>query len=361
MRHPTDGTLRRLLDEPAGVADAEREHIAGCPVCLAELAAVREDADLAGAALRHEVTPDVDEGWARLSRAVAADRHHPVAAATRGSRWRTALRSPVVAVVGVVALVTGASAAAAADWLPIFRTERVAPITVTQADLLRLPELSAYGTLEVTRKPDVRRVANAAAAREATGLSVPEVTELPRGVSGEPAVVAGDRMSATFRFSTATAARTAAGAGKTLPPPPAGLEGSEFRMTAGPGVARIWAQTRGMPNLVVARVVAPTAYSSGVPFGTAADYLLSLPGMPETVAKHLRNFTGDGTTLPLPVNSTYLTSRAADVGGTPATVLTSRDGVIAGVVWVNDGVVTAVAGSLSADEVLSVARNMEGR
>jgi hypothetical protein len=45
----------------------------------------------------------------------------------------------------------------------------------------------------------------------------------------------------------------------------------------------------------------------------------------------------------------------------PATVLTSRDGLLAGVVWVDDGIVTAVAGSLSADEVLSVARGLGPR
>ena len=42
-------------------------------------------------------------------------------------------------------------------------------------------------------------------------------------------------------------------------------------------------------------------------------------------------------------------------------MFTSRDGALAGVVWVDDGVVTAVAGSLSADEVLSVARGLRWR
>ena len=37
MRHPTDGTLRRLIDEPAGVPDADRAHIAACPTCLDDL------------------------------------------------------------------------------------------------------------------------------------------------------------------------------------------------------------------------------------------------------------------------------------------------------------------------------------
>ena len=53
-----------------------------------------------------------------------------------------------------------------------------------------------------------------------------------------------------------------------------------------------------------------------------------------------------------------VTSSTADVNGSEATVLTSRDGLFAGVVWVEDGVMTGVAGSLSADELLSVARGL---
>jgi hypothetical protein len=53
-----------------------------------------------------------------------------------------------------------------------------------------------------------------------------------------------------------------------------------------------------------------------------------------------------------------MTSSAADVNGSPATVFASRDEVLAAVVWVRDGVVTAVAGSLRADEVLAVARGL---
>ncbi len=51
-------------------------------------------------------------------------------------------------------------------------------------------------------------------------------------------------------------------------------------------------------------------------------------------------------------------SDTADVDGAEATVLTSRNGLFAGVVWVADGVMTGVAGSLSADELLSVARDL---
>lgn len=356
MRHPSDGTLRRLVDEPAGVADADREHVAGCRECLSAVATAQQDAALIGSALGAEVTTDVDMGWQRLSRSLVAERPRRMSTVARGPRWRAALRSPLVAAIGVVALVTGASAAAAVDWLQIFRAEQIAPVTISEGDLVALPDLSAYGDVEVIDEPDVREVPDTAAAEKATGLSVPQVSDLPRGVTGQPALRVGDRMSVEFTFSAAKAAQAAAAAGETLPPVPPGLDGSRFRLIAGPGVAAVWSEARGLPALVVGRAGAPTAYSSGVAFETARDYLLSLPGLPKDVASQLRSFSGDGTTLPLPVPAEMVKSSTADVGGVSATVLTSRDGTMAGVVWVDDGIVTAVAGSLSADEVLSVAR-----
>ncbi|PRY20817.1 hypothetical protein [Pseudosporangium ferrugineum] len=385
MRHPTDGIVRRLVDDPAGVSQADREHVAGCPACLAGLAAAREDAALMTAALAWEnpaitdaapgtgAAPDVDRGWARLSQALDAGEHPGQASAGerpgRASvgeraaypdrrRWRAALRSPVVAVAGVVALLAGAGAAAATDWLPIFRAEQITPVTAPEADLVKLPELSAFGRLDVTERVSVRRVSGPAAAEEAAGLTIPRVTELPRGVSGEPEYHVANRATAVFTYEAETAARTAAAAGESLPPPPARLDGSRFRLVAGPGVAAVWSAGRPVPAMVVGRLVAPKAYSEGIPFATARDYLLSLPILPPNVASQLRAFSGDGTTLPLFMSVEHLTSRQADVNGTPATVLASRDGVMAAVVWVNDGVVTAVAGSLSGDEVLTVARGL---
>ena len=80
--------------------------------------------------------------------------------------------------------------------------------------------------------------------------------------------------------------------------------------------------------------------------------------LPENVATQLRTFTGDGSTLPLPVPADRITTSSTQVGGLPATVMTSRDRLLAAVVWVDDGVVTVVAGSLDPVEVVSVARNL---
>jgi hypothetical protein len=358
MRHPTEGVLRRLIDEPAGVADADRRHVADCPVCLVALADAREDAAAVGAALGTDRAVDVDAAWRRLSAAVPAGapgrEHRPA----RAGRSRALWRRPAVAALAFTVVLTGAGVAAANDWLQIFRTEQIAPVSFSTADLVALPDLRGYGDVEVTGDGDLHAVADSAAAASATGLDVPEVVTLPRGISGAPAYQVVGELSATFTFSADRAARTASEAGETLPPPPPGLDGSSVRLLAGPGVAEVWEAAGGVPALVVGRAVAPTAFSDGLPFETVRDYLLSLPGLPDDVAAQLRNFTADGSTLPLPVPAELAATEPAQVGDLPATVLTSRDRSMAAVVWVDDGVVTAVAGALDADEVLSIAREL---
>ena len=129
-----------------------------------------------------------------------------------------------------------------------------------------------------------------------------------------------------------------------------------MRLVAGPGLAETWKSGSGLPALVIGRAVAPRAFSSGVPFETVRDYVLSLPGLPDTVAAQLRAFAADGSTLPLPVPVERATSSPADVNGRAATVLSARDRSMAAVVWVDDGTVTLVAGALDRAEVLSIAR-----
>jgi hypothetical protein len=58
------------------------------------------------------------------------------------------------------------------------------------------------------------------------------------------------------------------------------------------------------------------------------------------------------------VPADQVTTSPAQVNGVPATVLETRDRALAAVVWVDDGVVTAVAGALGADEVLSIAHDL---
>jgi hypothetical protein len=110
--------------------------------------------------------------------------------------------------------------------------------------------------------------------------------------------------------------------------------------------------------MMVARVKAPTVSSQGAPLPVVRDYLLALPFIPADLAAQLRAATGDGTTLPIPIPADLATSSSVSIGSIDGTVVRLRDGSATGVIWAAGGVLDAVAGSLSQDEVVTVARGL---
>ena len=184
MRHPTEGVLRRLLDEPAGVSDSDRQHVADCTAVPGR--AGRARARTRPSSARHwrpsGARTSTSRGLAALAANLPATESERAPAPARSSRTRGFLRRPAVAVLAFAVVLAGAGTAAANDWLQIFQTEQVAPVGIRTADLIALPDLSAYGELAVTGDPDVHEVADAAAAEAESGLDVPEVDDAaPRG------------------------------------------------------------------------------------------------------------------------------------------------------------------------------------
>jgi hypothetical protein len=326
--------------------------------------------------------PAVDRAWAALNRRLdeapgpAPDRAVSVqtAVGSGGQRRRPRLvaavvRRPLAAVVvaGVVVL-GGGAAAAAADWLPVFQAKKVTPVQVSSQDLAgvqqlagqlnTLTELSAFG--DVVAPPDLQpsTVPDAATAAARTGLTVPRVAKLPTGVEGTPTYQVVGKQTLEFTFSAAKAAQAVKARGASLPPMPGGLDGTRLRIEGGPGVAEVWGQRSGVPTLVVVRAKAPTVATHGVSLEVVRDYLLSMPGISPQLAAQLRNVTGDGTTLPIPVPSEVATSSQAEVGGVQATVIETRNTFGVAVVWVDGGELNFVLGPLSKSEVLAVARGL---
>lgn len=362
--HLSDGQLRRALDEPSAVSDAEREHLAGCERCWTEAEAARADRDVVGGALGGEPPAPVDAAWNRLVadlRVPDLDEERPVVAMpVPAPRKRLAgMRRPVAVVATVAVLAVGSTAAAAAgDLLQIFRPRAVTPVSFSVKDLTGLPDLTAYGTLDVAKNFGPEPVASAAEAKARTGIAVPRVAHLPRGVTGRPQIAVITAGSPTFTFSAAKARAAAERSGASLPALPVGMDGAKLKVNLGPGVAEIWGEGSAVPGLGVARIKAPTASAEGVPVATLRDYLLSQPGIPAKLAAQLKAIPIDGSVLPIPVPD-GVSADGATVGGAKATVLTTNDGAGAAVIWIADGQLTAVFGPLDRSEVLDVARGLD--
>ena len=378
MTHVAAGVLRRFLDQPAAISAVDRAHLTSCPRCAIELGQAQHDRATAAAALiiADRGEPDLgpaqlDTAWVRFVERLAES---DVAGSARpgrpGPRSRQSLlarlaRRPVAAaVIAGLVIVGGGAAAAAQGWLQIFRTETVAPVSISAQDLMavgevgRLMALSAYGQLVQPTHPQLIDVPGAADAAARTGLTVPQVGALPTGVQGNPRYQILERQVVQFTFSAAKAAQTAAALGATLPPMPAGLDGSQLQLLAGPGMVLTWTQRSGPPTLMVAKLTAPSVVSQGAPLPVVRDYLLSLPGIPADLAAQLRTMTGDGTTLPIPVPANLATASQAPLGDATTTVVETKDRAAVAAIWAGHGVVEAVAGPLSREEVLAVAHDL---
>ncbi|HEY0813388.1 MAG TPA: hypothetical protein VGE11_08885 [Pseudonocardia sp.] len=349
---------------------SDHMHLAGCDRCAASAVAVRGDRDVVAAAFSlgdDAVNPaERSHAWARLQTAQAGNGAATAPPPRPRRRRSTGGRRPVVgaALVAGLLVVSGAAVAAAQDWLPIFQTRAVAALPLSAQDVAALNQagqlaaLSGYGDVSGPTSPQLVDVADAATAERRTGLTAPRPDILPPGVEGTPRYQVFDRQTVVFTFSAAKAAKTVAAGGATLPPPPPGLDGSTLRLQGGPGILATWTQRGGIPTLAVARVSAPTVAGDGLALPVVQDYFSALPGIPPALAARLRDVTANGTTLPIPVRDGRETTSSASVGDAPATVVETDDRATAGVIWIARGTIQAVAGPLSRDEVLAVARGL---
>ena len=249
-----------------------------------------------------------------------------------------------------------------------FTPQTLTPVPVTMADMEALSQLSAYGTVTWTKQPQPQIVTSAAEAISVSGLPVPKVATLPTGVSSTVTYAAMGQATAVFTFSTAKAAAAAAQAGKTLPALPAGMEGAQLTVTVGPALAEIYGNMNqaassdvtqaGLPQLIVGETSAPVATSSQVTVVQFENYLLSQPGISADLKAAIKAIGDPSTTLPIPIPVQFATSSKVTIQGVQGLALGDNTGVGAGVIWIKNGVVYGVVGTIKRDDAVNIANQL---
>ncbi|HEY8672510.1 MAG TPA: hypothetical protein VIM76_02015 [Candidatus Dormibacteraeota bacterium] len=374
--HPSDGTLRRSLDEPVALDPRARRHLASCPRCAKRLETMQADAAGVFAMFAApDPSIDLDAARARLANAETSRSTDAGPASRSVRRSRAGVRSArasrvlvgiaVAAVASVVVVVSGG----AQDFLSLFQPKQFAPVAVTTADIRSLAGLASYGTIHGGSTPlHIEPEPDAASAGRAAGLTSPAVADLPSG-SKSPAyaVISGANVSFTFDAALARAAATRAGG--QLPPMPPGLDGSTLTVAIAPAVVISYGldlaalyQGGGLPSgsasLVVVASRTPTVSSTGVTVQQLENYLLSLPGIPAGVVAEIRAIGDPAKTVPVPIPVDLASASTVDVNGARGLLIGDSTQLGSVVLWQHDGVVYAVAGTLSSDQVLGIARTL---
>jgi len=356
-----------MVDDPDAKAGADAAHLEDCAECQARYKTVSDDARSISALLAvPEARVDVGSAFATVMRAPQAQ----PALGLRLPFMRPTTRPLTLAFVAAVAAAALVVVAFAANGF-FFQPTTVKTVPITVADIQALSQLADYGTLTWTKQPQLQATTSAAdAAAIAGGLQPPVVAQLPAGVSTTVTYGAMSEAQATFTFSAAKATAAAAAKGKTLPKMPSEMDGATLTITVGPAVGEIYGELSkpasgtesnqiNLPQLVVARSASPKATATQVSLTQFEGYILAQPGISDQL-KNAINAIGDpSSTLLIPVPVQYATATQVKVQDVDGVALGDNTGVGSGVVWVKNGSVYVVAGSIKQSDAINIANNLK--
>jgi hypothetical protein len=369
-----------------GTLDAERagalaEHLADCADCQAEEADWRAVSAAAQTSVAAGASPRglIDRVWLRIEAENGAGRKSWAGSlrsrlSRPAGRWFRPGRYSIAAGVAAVAcLLLVAFAGARADGLfGVFKPKELAVVPVNLTELSTLPGLSSFGTLNAGTPPQPQFVDSAVAAASRSGLTVITPGSLPSSVPSAPSYAVLPANSAGFTFSAAKARAAAEAQGKSLPPMPADLDGASLQVSTGSAVITIYggqpasAAAQGsvggalndIPTLVIGQTTAPTVTASGASADEIERYVLSLPGVSPQLADAIRALGSPGNAWPIPIPVDRVSSHPVRVQGVKGLAIGDSTGLGAGILWQKDGEIYAVAGTLSEQELLSVANSL---
>lgn len=388
MSHISEGVLRRMLDQPQSFPESDRAHLQACDRCRSTAAAIVGDAGKAAVLMEGagKVSANPEPALENLrSRGLS-----PLAASSNAPVWRWsglksrgALRPAIgvalVSLMGLMLVGTGV----AGNLIKIFEPDKVVGVPVDLETLNSLPDLQNYGTVAIVQEPEDAPATSLAEAAQRTGLKLLVPANLPAGLGTERIHTMGTGR-ASFTFDAAKAKAAAKGDDFTLPP---SLDGSSLFLEAGPVAVQIFggpedvaadkaaidraakaaaasdqADLAGMlgslPDLVIVQMKSPVLSSNGPSVADFRDALMTLPNLSPALKAQIEAIGDPSTTLPLPIPIDMATSEEVGVNGVTGLAIGDNTGFGSGVVWQSGGVVRAVAGPLTQDEVLEIARSM---
>ncbi len=366
MAHLTEGTLRRMVDDPDARVGVDHAHLENCLECQGRFKVVSEDArEIAGMLSVPDAKVDVGRAYQRVISA-------PSVRPALGFRFPILLpaRRPTLAL--VAAVVAAAVVLVAFTFSGFFfQPTTVKTVPVTVADMQALSQLADYGTYTWTKEPNFQVATSASdASAAAGGLKVPAVQKLPDGISKTVTYGGMSQAVFTFTFSAEKASASAAKHGKPMPALPKGIDGATLTVTAGPAVGEVYGDLNqpsaggnsseiNLPQLVVARSTTPTVRSTQVTVSQLESYILQQPGISDQLKNAIKAIGDPSKTLLIPIPVNYATSSNVTVQGVQGVALGDNTGLGSAVVWVEGGSVYLVAGSIKQSEAIDIANNLK--
>jgi len=383
---PTDGELRIALDADDATASPIRDHANQCAACHERLTQMQATADwssqmIAGLAVdRGE--PDVNLAYNRFRTQVAGG---PVTERAGGSRMgqffatgTMRAASAAVAVVAVVVAITFTPMRTVADdFLNQFRVQKFAAVTIPMDTFAPLQMLAGtsfddedaqgmmdafdqFGVLDTTFEFDEHGMPDPLTLEDAEAQfgDIDEPSDLPDGYASGPTAYLTEAGSASYSIETETA--QAMIDALNLPiyslPDPEQYPMLEFGADI-PAAALLEYQNDAGERIVVGQMASPSLnFPDGLDMNALREDILQFPGLPADLVAQLRAIDDWESTLIIPVPEGAETDDIS-INGEPGLLITHELG--SAILWEKDGILFAVIGQVSDDDVREVADSMQ--
>jgi hypothetical protein len=391
ITHPDVGEWRAWLDQDTHAPELNT-HLDDCAGCRALVDDLRHAADHAHATLAllaTHVPTTAETAAARLrlggGRAAAAERQ-PVAISAwqrLSTPWRVAASGLAAAIaLTVVVTLTPEGQAAASGFLAQFRSQQVTAIEITpqtQSDIARtMAALGNLGTIQTPSGPaganrpeaTVRdlnsqaRTVSLAEASQAVGfaLQTPDPAVLPAGLDKVPTVrlMPATQIRFTFDKKKATSYYQSRGQGAVNLPDK--FDGATLLVSI-PSATLLQYNAANKDTLIVGQSGELVVDVEGgkVSLDEMRDFLLGLPGLPQSTVNQLKQIKNWNQTLPIPVPVDVVNWQSSTFKGNPGLLLNDNSGIGSAAIWHENGHLVGVAGSVKATDLKRVAESLAVR
>ena len=356
MKHLSDGTIRRIIDEPFASGPRDRAHLGECPACRSRIEDIRDDQAFVATAFTAPVSqPDLAAARAAIA-GRRPSRRKPFAGGF--PIRKPGLIPGIASLVLAGGLIASAATGAMGSLLTVFQPTTVTPIFLERGTLSNLPQLRHLGNLVPPGNVATREYQSLSAAERASGLKILLPRSLPAGVPSNRQTGVMAAQTSSFTFSASKAAAYARSSHRRIPPIPDDLNGATLTLTTNPAVVTVYGGRADIPDLVVAETRAPALTMSGAPLQTVESYLSKIPGIPRSLVTQLKSLSKPTSTLPIPIPLNLAYASHVTINDAPGLLIGDNTGVASVVVWEKGGVVYGVGGGLTSTQVVKTAESL---
>ncbi|MGE5396218.1 MAG: anti-sigma factor family protein, partial [Chitinophagales bacterium] len=304
--------LREYLDRELSpeLASQVEKHLEGCSSCRGKLQRLMENDRFVGSALSKyhadfkEENFSAHAGWTGLEARIKKERTRRLKEMTWKYRRVAAVAAITLCLAGSLAF--GNVRGAVADFLSVFRVEKVQTITVSQQDMEQIAQavqsgigeidIKDFGTINVSGKEEYLSNLSPAEARETVGF---DVMTPDSGTYGQPLinVQKSPEMSLNLNVAKVNQTITSLGGTQLLPED---LQDKTFNIKIHPVISMLYFKN-GEPAVTLSASRSPEMeVPGGVDVLAVRDALLSLPFWPDNVKQQLQGIDDWQHTMVLP-------------------------------------------------------------